>query len=125
MGQIDQQACVDHQRDGLPVLGDAGPVAQRAVLRLAAGAQLDALGVGRLDVGCRPQVHVAGRAVDNDRIPGIDNTGDVVDLADRGDTKRAGHDRDMGGRATFLEDKAAQLPAVVVEQRRRAHRPSH
>ena len=71
MRQIDQQAGVDHQRDRLAVLGDAGPVAQRAVLRLAAGAQLDPLGIGRLDVGRRPQMHVAGRAVDDDGIAGL------------------------------------------------------
>ena len=70
----------------------------------------------------RPQMHVAGRAVDDDGIAGIDQPGDVVDLADRGDAERARHDGDMRGRAAFLQDQAAQLPAVVVEQRRRAHR---
>ena len=67
-------------------------------------------------------MHVAGRAVDDDGIAGIDQAGDVVDLADRGDAERARHDGDMRGRAAFLEHEAAQLPAVVVEQRRRAHR---
>ena len=123
--QVDQQAGIDHQRDLLAVLGDAGPVAQRAVLRLAAGAQLDALAIGGLDVGRRPQMHVAGRAVDDDRVAGLDQPRDVVDLADRGDAERARHDRDMRGRAAFLEDQAAQLPAVVVEQRRRPHRARH
>ena len=122
MRQVDQQAGVDHQRDRLAVLGDAWLVAQRAVLRLAAGAQLDALAVGDLDVGRRPQMHVAGRAIDDDGVAGIDEARDVFDLADRGDAERPRNDRDMRGRAAFLQDQAAQLAAVVVEQRRRPHR---
>ena len=55
----------------------------------------------------------------------IDDAGGVVDLADRRDAERARHDRDMRGRAAFLEHQAAQLLAVVVEQRRRAHRARH
>ena len=39
-----------------------------------------------------------------------------------GDAERARHDGDMAGRAAFLEHQAAQLRAVVVEQRRRPHR---
>ena len=52
----------------------------------------------------------------------IDDAGRVGDLADRRDAERARHDRDVRGRPAFLQHQRAQLLAVVVEQRRRAHR---
>ena len=92
------------------------------VLRLPARAQPHALDIGRLHVGRRPHVHVAGRAVDDDRVARIDEAGGVGDLADRRDAERARDDRDVRGRAAFLQHQAAQPLAVVVEQRRRPHR---
>ena len=62
------------------------------------------------------------RAVDDDRVARIDDPGGILDMADRRDAERARHDRDMRGRAAFLEHEAAQLLAVVVEQRGGAHR---
>ena len=46
----------------------------------------------------------------------------VVDFADRGNAERARDDGDMRMRAAFFQHQAAQPLAVVVEQRRRAHR---
>ena len=66
-------------------------------------------------------MHVARGAVDDDGVARIDHAGRVGDLADRRDAERARHDRDMRGRAAFLEHEAAQALAVVVEQRRRSH----
>ena len=54
--------------------------------------------------------------------PGIGDAGRVRHLADRGDAERARHDRDVGIGGAFLQHQAAQPLAVVVEQRRRAHR---
>ena len=125
MRQVDGEAGIDQQRHLLAVLGDAGPVAQRVVLLLPPRPQPDPLDIGRLHVGRGPDVHVAGRAVDDDRIARVDDAGGVGDLADRGDAERARHDRDMRGRPAFLEHEAAQAPAVVVEQRRRSHRAGH
>ncbi len=53
--------------------------------------------------------------------PGSTRPGGVLDFADGGDAERARHDRDMRGRAAFLQDQPAQPPAVVIEQRRRTH----
>ena len=58
MRQVDGEAGIDHQRDGAAVLGDAGAVAQRAVLRLASRAQLHPLAIGRFDVLRRAHMHV-------------------------------------------------------------------
>ena len=54
--------------------------------------------------------------------PWIGHAGGVFDFADRRDAQRAGHDGDVRVHAAFLENEAAQPLAVVVEQRRRAHR---
>ena len=43
-------------------------------------------------------------------------------FADRGDTERARHDRDVGIGGAFLQHQPAQALAIVVEQRRRSHR---
>ena len=51
MRQVDEQAGIDHQRDLVAVLGDAGLVAQRAVLRLPPRPQLHPLAIGGFDVG--------------------------------------------------------------------------
>ena len=67
MRQVDREAGIEQQRDRLAVLGHAGLVAQREVLQLPARAQPHALDIGRFHVGRRPHVHVAGRAVDDDR----------------------------------------------------------
>ncbi len=70
-------------------------------------------------------MHVAGRAVDDDGVAGIDTAGGVLDLADGCDAERARHDRDVRGRSAFFQHDAAQPPAVVFEQRRRSHRARH
>ena len=64
----------------------------------------------------------AGRAVDDDGVARLDQAGGVVDLADGRNAERARDDRDVRGRPAFLQHQAAQPLAVVVEQRRRAHR---
>ena len=53
--------------------------------------------------------------VDDDRVALLDDLGDVGDVADRRDRKRAGHDRDVAGRARLLDDQAAQARAVIVQ----------
>ena len=98
-----------------------GTIAQRLVLLLAPRAQPDALGIGGRHVGQRPDMQIAGRAVDNDRIARIGNAGCVIDLADRRDAERTRNDGNMGVRAALFEHEAAQPLAIVVEQRRRAH----
>ncbi len=70
-------------------------------------------------------MNVAGGAVDDHGIARLDQAGGVFDFADGRDAERARHDRDVRGRPAFLQDQAAQLLAVVVEQRRRAHRARH
>ncbi len=121
MRKIDGEAGIDHQRDLLAVLGDARPVAQRAILRLPARAQLYPLAIGRLDILRRAHVHMAGRAVHDDGVAGLDQAGGIGDFADGRNAERARHDRDMRGRPAFLQHQAAQSFAVVVEQRRRTH----
>ena len=54
--------------------------------------------------------------------PGSAMPGAFGDLADRGDAERARHDGDVRVGGAFLQHQAAQPLAVVVEQRRRAHR---
>ncbi|MGY4354281.1 hypothetical protein ACVW0J_000774 [Bradyrhizobium sp. i1.7.7] len=104
-----------------PSLGDAGTVAQREVLRLAAGAEAHAFGEGGFDLLRRAHIDRARGAVDDDGVAGIGDARRVRDFADRGDAERAGHDRDVGVGGAFLQHDAAQALAVVVEQRRRAH----
>ena len=67
-------------------------------------------------------MQVTRRAVDDDGVARIGNAGGVVDLADRRNAERARDDGDVGMRSAFLQHQAAQALAVVVEQRRRAHR---
>ena len=64
----------------------------------------------------------AGVAVDDDRVALLDDLGNVRDVADGGNRQRARDDGDVARRARLLEHHAAQPRAVVVEQRRRAHR---
>ena len=122
MRHVDQQARVHVQPDRDAVEADGRHVAQRAILRLLAGAHPRLLGVGRLDVRRRPQIDLAGVAVDDDRVALLDDLGDVGDVADRRHRERPRDDGDMARRARLLEHEAAQPGAVVVEQRRRAHR---
>ena len=75
--------------------------------------------------GRRPDMHVAGGAVDDDGVARIGDAGRIGDLADRRDAERAGDDRHMRVGSALLEDEAAQPPAVVFEQRRRPHRARH
>jgi hypothetical protein len=70
-------------------------------------------------------VDIAGAAVDDDRIAGLDERGDALDLADAGHAERAGDDGDMAGRAALFQHEAAQLGALVFQQRRRAHGARH
>ena len=121
-GRSTRQAGVDQQRHRFAVLGHARHVAQRLVLVLPPRPQPHALGVGGLHVGQRPQVQIAGRAVDDDGVARIGDAGGVVDLADRRNAERARDDGDMRMRAALLEHQPAQALAVVIEQRRRTHR---
>ena len=52
-------------------------------------------------------MHVAGRAVDDDGVARIADSGGIIDLADRRDPKRAGDDGDVRLRPAFLEHEAA------------------
>src|SRR5262245_29584855 len=106
MWQIDQQTGVDHQVYTLTVFGDAGLVAQRVILRLPAGSQLDALGVGGLDVRRWAQMYFASRAIDDDGVAGIEKSRDIVYFADRGDAEGTRDDGDVRRRPAFLEDQA-------------------
>ena len=99
-----------------------GSVAQGAILILPPGAQLRLFDIGRFEIGRRQQVHFAGDAVDDQRVAVLDDLGDIGDVADRGNPERARDDRDMARRARLFEHEAAQPRAIVVEQRRRAHR---
>ncbi len=122
MRQVDGEPRIDHQLDLLAVLGDAGFFAQRLILRLPSCAEPHALGIGRFDLLRRAHIDVARGAVDDDGVAGIGDARRVRDLADRGNAERARHDRDVGVGGAFLQHQAAQALAVVVEQRRRAHR---
>ena len=97
-GRSTSRPALMQQRDAHAVAGDAGLVAQRVVLRLAARAQPHALGIGALDVGRRAHMHVAGNAVDDDGIVRFDEAGGVGDLAHGRDAERARHDGHMRGR---------------------------
>ncbi len=119
--QVDHQAGVDHEIDRLAVLGDARLVAQRAILRLAAGAEAHALGEGRLHFGRGAHIDFAGNAVDDDGVAGFGEARRIGDLADGGDAERAGDDGDVRVRSAFFEHQTAQALAVVVEQRGRTH----
>ena len=120
--QVDGQAGVDQQRHLFAVLGHARLVAQRLILLLPPRPQPYPLGIGGLHVGQRPDLQIAGRAVNDDGVARIDDAGGVVDVADRRNAERARHDGDMRMRAAFLQHQTAQPLAVVIEQRRRTHR---
>ena len=122
MRQIDQQAGVHVQADLDAVQGEPGKIAQRAILVLAAGAQARLFRIGGLDVGRRAQLHFAGGAVDDDRVALLGDLGNIRDVADGGDRQGARDDGDVARRPGFLQHDAAQAGAIVVEQRRRAHR---
>ena len=124
-GRSTARPALSRSSTGYAVLGDAGPVAQREVLQLPARAQPHPLDIGRFHVGRGPHMHVAGRAVDDDRIARIGDAGGVGDLADGGDAKRARDDRDMRVRSAFFQHQPAQAFAVVFEQRGRAHGARH
>ena len=123
MRQVDRQPGIDHELDGLTVLGHAGLVAQLGILRLPPGAKPHPLGIGRFDLGRGPDIDRSRGAVDDDGIAGIGDAGRVRHLADRGNAERARHDRDVRIGGAFLEHQSAQPLAVVVEQGGRPHRP--
>ncbi len=122
MRQVDDEPGIDHQFDLLAVLGDAGLVAQRRILRLPPRAKPHPLGIGRFDFGRGANVDRARGAVDDDGVAGIGDAGRVRDFADGGNAERARHDRDVGIGGAFFQHQAAQPLAVIVEQCRRAHR---
>ena len=59
VGQIDQQAGIDQQRNLVAVAGDARLVAQREILELPPRPQPHPLDIGRLEVGGRADVDLA------------------------------------------------------------------
>ena len=122
MRQVDGKARIDQELDLLAVLGDAGPVAQRRILRLPPCAESHALGIGRFDFRRGAHIDRARDAVDDDGVAGIGEPRRVRYLADGGNAERARHDRDVRIGGAFLQHQAAQPLAVIVEQRRRAHR---
>ena len=122
MRQVDRKARIDHQFDRLAVLGDARLFTQCGVLRLPPGAKPHALGIGGFDLRRRAHIDLAGGAVDDDGIAGIGNARRIRHFADRGNAERTRHDRDVGIGGAFLQHQPAQALAVVIEQRRGAHR---
>jgi hypothetical protein len=66
MRQVDEQAGIHHQADAMSVAGRRRLVAEEPVLLLPLGAEADLFGIGGLDVGPRPDVHLADAAVDDD-----------------------------------------------------------
>ena len=122
MRQVDQQAGIEVEADHRGRRGSRlGRLPQRQVLLLPAGAEPHLLGIGRLDLGRRADLDLAGAAVDDDGVAVLDEIDDVLDLADGGDAERAGDDGDMAGRPALLEHEAAQALAVIVEQLGRPH----
>ncbi|MGY3106729.1 hypothetical protein ACVWW7_003356 [Bradyrhizobium sp. LM6.9] len=105
-----------------PSLVTQGRSRSAQILRLAAGAEAHALGEGGLDLLRRTDIDRAGSAVDDDGVAGIGDTRCVRHFADRGNAEGTRHDRDVGIGGALLQHDAAQALAVVVEQRRRAHR---
>ena len=94
-----------HEQPGIDIEGDFHPVARhrrlvpdQPVLLLLAGAEAHLVGIGGLDVGRRPEMHLAGVAVDDDRIARFRQRHDVVELPGGGDAERARDDRDMARR---------------------------
>ena len=122
IGHVDEQAGIDLELDLDAVLGDRRLRLELAVLLLLAGAQAGLVLVGVLDVGLRPDLNLAGLTVDDDGVARLDQRRGVGDLADHRDVERPRHDGDMAGWPALFEHHAAQMPAVIVEQRRRPHR---
>ena len=122
MRHVDEQPGVHVQADRDAVDADRRRVAESAILRLAPGAHARLFGISRFDIRRRPQIDLARVAVDDDRIAVLDDFGDIRDIAHRGNGERAGDDGDMARGAGLLEHQTAQPRAVVIEQRRRAHR---
>ena len=113
------------ERDRNAILRDGGNVAQPGILLLALGAQARLVAIGGLHLGLGPQMHVARRSVDDDRIVGLDQDRDVRNEADGRDAERARDDRHMARGAPLLQDQPPQPRAVVVEKRRRPHGARH
>ncbi len=124
-GRSTSRPGVHQQRHALAVAGDRRLVAEQPVLLLPPGAEADLLGVGQLDVGVGPEVHLAGVAVDDDGVAVLDQRHDVADAADGRNAERARHDGDVAGRAALLQHQPADAVAAVVEQLRRAHGARH
>jgi hypothetical protein len=66
-------------------------------------------------------MRLARAAIDDDGVAVLDQGRDVLDVADGGNAERTRHDGDVARRAALLEHEAAQLLAVVFEQRGRPH----
>ena len=121
MREIDQKAGVEQEVDLFAVLRDGRKIPQLGVLRLPPRAQADLLAIGLLQVRHRPQMHLAGIAIDDDRVALIGEARGIRDLADGGDPERARDDGDVARRPALFQHHAAQPGAVVVQKRRRAH----
>ena len=96
-----------------------------AILLLAAGAEPRLLRIGGFHVGRGTDLHLAEPAVHDDGVAGLDQVRDVGDVTHRRDAERPRHDGHMAADAAILEHEAAQLGAIVFEQRRRPHSPGH
>ena len=93
--KIDVQAGIDQQRHFLAVLGHARNVAQRLILLLPTCAKSHALGIGGLHVGQRTQMQITRRAVDDDGVARIGDTGCIVDVANCWNAEGARDDGDV------------------------------
>ena len=93
--EIDQHSCVHMQINGDAVLGHGRHVAQFAILLLLARAQPRLFGIGMFDVRRRPQMNIAGDAIDDHGIAGLNQIDNIGYDADGRDAERPGNDRDM------------------------------
>ena len=122
---VDQQAGVHVQVDPHAIAGDGGHVPQLVILLLPLGAQPRLFAIGRFDIRRRAQLDLARGAVDDDRVAGLHQIGDIGHFADRRHAQRPRDDRHMAARPAILQHQAAQVGPVIFEKRRRSHVARH
>ena len=98
-------------------------VAQRHIAFLLAGAEAYLIGIRGDDFSARAQVHLARYGIYNYGVSDVHTLDDAGGLADSRDAERLGNNGDVALARTVLDNKAAQLGAVVIEQFGWAHGP--
>ena len=122
MRHVDEEPGVHVQADRDAVDSGCGRVAESAILRLAPGAHTRLFRISRFDVRRRPQMDLARVAVDDDRIA-CSTISEIFAISLTAGTPSA-----RATMAIWLEAPAssstssAQPGAVIIEERRRAHR---